>query len=526
MKYIVGKKGSEGVVLGPILKWDKQNNPEKEYIKDTISEVTKLESAISKVKSNTDSIMMQLDAKMSEILQAQMMILEDQGFINRIYYYIKEEHFSAPYACYFVGLEYEKRFEALEDEYLKSRATDIKDISNKIIQQLNGEAIRPQPKVPSIIVADEISPQDLSVMDKTKLLAIVTRYGSAICHTAIIANNYGIPYLYNVSYNESDLENDEFIIVDADNEVLVIDPDSDSKKQIQLKMNLQEYDVNTVNDSDLGNIKVTANIENINEIDLVKAKGAQGIGLVRTEFLYMNREMLPDEDEQFAIYKMLLEQMEDKEVIIRTLDVGGDKTVECIELPRETNPALGHRGIRICLEHTDIFRTQLRAIFRAAVFGNAKIMFPMISSLNEMELIKEQICIASLELKDRNIEHCIPRLGVMIETPSAAILSSELADIVDFFSIGSNDLIQYTYALDRNGNNLEPYYPSDFKAVEKLIQLTIENAHNKNKTVSLCGELGSNPLFIPKLVALGIDALSVSPYKINKVKELVSQSIQ
>ncbi len=523
MEIFKGKKGASGTAVGPVLLWKKkQQEITKQQIVNVTDEEKRFDEALKQTVDIYKDLIEHSDVLTAEILEAQLMMLQEKEFISEIQGLIRNEKVNAEFAVFKVGNDQAKKLECIENEYIKTRVTDIRNVTHKLIAQLSGNIDKLELKVPSIIVTEEITPEDISTIDHSLVVAFVTHLGNKTSHSAILAGNYGIPYLFGIEIDNIDFSNVKLAAVDTDTEQFILSPDDETLKWLQAKIQSNKM-LQTAPENYCANVKIYANIAKPEDVVYAKKYGADGIGLYRTEFLYMNRETLPGEEEQFEAYKSVLEQMADREVIIRTMDVGADKPSKCLNMVEEKNPALGHRGIRICLDNPEIFRTQLRALLRAACFGQELIMFPMIASPREIDETREQIKIAARELTERGMKYRIPPIGIMVETPSAAILSKELAEKVDFLSIGTNDLIQYTLAFDRQCEGSERFCQADLGAVMKLIEETIRNAHEAGITVGICGELAGEPDVIPQLIEMGVDELSMSPPKIPVAKNIIMQ---
>ena len=419
-------------------------------------------------------------------------------------------------------------FATMDDDYMRARAIDVKDIGDRVIRILSGETSRGiSSNEPVIVLADDLAPSETVQMDKTKVLAFVTRHGSTNSHTAILARTMNIPALIGVDYPEN--VEGRLAIVDGFTGEIIIEPDSEvleayKKKQKELdKRNslLQELKGKPNVTKDGREIKLYANIGGVGDIPAVLENDAGGIGLFRSEFLYLNSEDYPTEEEQFAAYKAVAEAMEGRTVVIRTLDIGADKKVDYFNLDKEENPALGYRAIRICLDRTEMFKTQLRAILRASRFGNISVMYPMIISLDELLRAKELMEEARKELDQAGIECGQIEQGVMIETPAAVWISEELGKEADFFSIGTNDLSQYTLAIDRQNPNLDNFFDPHHPAILRAIEMTVENGHKGGAWVGICGELGADTSLTETFINMGVDELSVSPSQILKVREVI-----
>lgn len=516
---LYGKTGNGGIAVGKIFLKKEAPIPERETVSDIEEELQKFEKSFLKVKDNLQNAIKTADPTTKDILEAQLMMLEDKAFSENIKDKIKSG-MNASYAAYETGNENAKALEEMEDDYLRARAFDMRDIGAKIYLEIMGVASSELLDEPCIYVTEELTPEQISKLDKTKILGIVTRKGSANSHTAILAGNYGLPYLFSVDFDREVMAKADSAVMDAKEGILILSPTDKVKKEYSEKMET-EKEALLSSENYNGKIKVYANIGTPADVEDVLREGANGIGLFRTEFLYMNRETLPTEEEQFEAYKTVLEKMQGGEVVIRTMDIGADKKTGCLKLSDEENPALGKRAIRICLENPELFRTQLRALLRAAAFGPLYIMYPMIASPEEIDDIQEQVKTAAKELDERNEKYRIPPQGIMIETPAAAMISDILAEKVDFFSIGTNDLTQYTIALDRQAEGMDRFYHPDHEAVLRLIALSVKNGHEKGIWVGVCGEMGGNPEMIPKLYEMGIDELSMSPHKVKKAKSIL-----
>lgn len=528
MKILKGKSATSGSTIGRVVLWETVKYVKEKKITNIDKEIERFDNTYKKVIIEMENTIKNANEKIAEIIEARKMMLEDKSFIDAIKNRIKEGYI-AEYATQEIGKEKVNEFEAMDNDYLRARSADIKDITNKLILSLSNIDIKRELDEPSIVFAEEITPEDISGASSNKILGFVTKIGSSASHASIVASNLAIPYIFGIDYNCDEIKNAELVIIDADNASLILNPDKNTiqefnqrkNDEIKLKENYQKLNNNIDKELNEYGIRVYANIADIKDVEMVLENGANGIGLFRTEFLYMKSENAPTEDEQFEAYKNVLLKMGDKEVIIRTMDIGADKEAKCLNLPQEENPALGRRAIRICLDDTNLFRTQLRALLRAAVFGNEKIMFPMIASVNEIDDIREQIKISENELKEKNIKYKIPPIGIMVETPAAAIMSSEFSKKVDFFSIGTNDLTQYTLAVDRTGKNLDRFYRADDESVLRLIKMTVDAGKKNGIEVGICGEIAGNVNIIPKLIDIGVNEFSMAPSKVFKAKQII-----
>ena len=517
---LIGRTANAGIAIGRIHLTEKPPLPEKKAIHSVQSERNRFDGALNEVKKNLKDSCRQVDAKASAILEAQLLMLEDETLIHEIESRI-QGGINAEYAAYITGVEKASEFEKMDDDYLRARSADMRAVTRRIAHRLMGYAAPEMPKDPFILVADELTPEEMAHLDRSAVLGVVTRTGSASSHTSILAANYGIPCVFGVDFDRDAVSSAKYAALDAGTGEFILSPGEATQRRLRAKKQAEESALSSA-DHYSGPVKVYANIASPDDLRDVRENGASGIGLFRTEFLYMNRSTLPDEDEQFKVYQSVLEAMNGGEVVIRTMDIGADKQTACLPMEKEENPALGKRAIRICLDDTELFRTQLRALLRAAVYGNAFIMYPMISSEQELDEIHEQVRLAAAELEKRGEPYKIPPQGIMIETPAAAMLSDKLAKKADFFSIGTNDLTQYTIALDRQAKGLERFYNPRHEAVLRLMEKTVENAHRNNIWVGVCGEMSADPEIIPRLVRMGIDELSMSPFKVRRAKSVLS----
>lgn len=531
MKEFSGIIIEKGTVLGPVFLLKKEyniSNTKNLLEKDVYSELEKLDRVIDKSKQQIKEIINNADKKLgkdfTDIFQIHYMILEDETFIEPIKNKIRA-NYGIIEAINENYKDFKLIFKDLDDDYLSNRINDIKDISSRLITNLSSQNEDKILNSPHIIVTDELTPSDILMFDKDNVLGFVSSKGAVNSHAAILARNMEIPTIFSVKNIANSVNDEDIIIIDSENSKLILNPDEKSIDNIKKiitkeKENLDKFQqVSGLSDTtkDGRELKLFANISSSEDINSTIIKEAAGIGLFRTEFLFMDRNFAPSEEEQFLEYKKVAIALKDKPVIIRTIDLGADKCVEYINRDMEYNPALGKRGIRISLEHLDLFKTQLKAIFRASYYGNIYIMYPMITSSREIEMINTQLKIVEAELIEEGEDYSIPPQGIMIETPAAAIISDELASSVDFFSIGTNDLIQYTLACDRYSNSLIDYYDSYHPAILKLIKLTVKNAHDNGIWCGICGDLASDVNLIKCFVDMGVDELSVSS---NKILEL------
>ena len=528
---------SSGIGIGKAFIIDKSlNNITINHIDDIEKEIDRLKSAIETAKNELDELynssIEELGEKEAQIFKSHEMMLEDETFISEVKVKIKEEKVNAEYALSEVSKIYIEMFKKIEDEYLRERAEDIKDVMNRVIRILMGISSIDFSNLEenSIIVAKDLTPSDTAQIDRTKVAAMITEMGGKTSHAAIIARIMGIPTIVGLDNITDKIKNEDMVICDGKTGKVLVNP---SDKQLyyytQKKSILDEINHDLRKQIGLPsvtkdgfNVSIAANIGTPNDVEMVLENDAEGIGLFRSEFIFMNREHQPTEDEQFEQYKEVLVKMGQKPVIIRTLDIGGDKNVPYIHIPKEMNPFLGYRAIRLCLGNVEVFRTQLRAILRASVYGNVKIMFPMISTMKELKDSKKIL----QQAKDELIKDGIPfkddiEIGIMIEIPSAAIISDLLAKEVDFFSIGTNDLIQYTMAVDRMNSKLSHLYSQYHPALLRLIKGIIDNAHNAGIWVGMCGEAAGDPKLIPIFVGMGLDEFSMNSPSILRSRYIV-----
>ena len=520
-----GKSVYKGISIGKIFVYKKaEKNIKKEIIVDTVAEVVRFEAAKAKalgqLKGLYEKALRDVGEEEAMIFDIHQMLLEDFDYHDAIVERINGENVNAEYAVFLACEQFSAMFLSMDDDYMRGRAADIKDISERVISILNGTQAAPEAMAePIIILAKDLNPSETVQLDKDKLLAFVTQKGSANSHTAILARTMNIPSLVNTDI-EVDMKYDGVTaIVDGFAGVIYINPDEETMAKMQEKKAkadeqralLQEMKGKETITKSGQKVHLYSNIGSIQDIDAVLEHDSEGIGLFRSEFLYLGRDTFPTEEEQFEAYKTVLSKMEGKKVIIRTLDIGADKQEDYFGIAEEENPALGLRAIRICLTQPEVFKTQLRALYRASVYGKLSIMFPMIISLKEILQIKDIIEEVKAYLDKENIVYGAVELGIMIETPAAAVISDILAPHVDFFSIGTNDLSQYTMAIDRQNQSLDGFFDQHHEAVLRLIQWTCENAHKHGAWCGICGELGADMELTQRFLEMGIDELSVSP---------------
>ena len=537
MTEYTGKSVYKGTAIGAIRVLKKKDSLVKRvHIDDVEAELARLEDAkqqtLSQLQSLYEKALQEVGEANAAIFEVHQMMLEDEDYQDAILGMIRNEEVNAEYAVAVTGDNFAEMFANMDDEYMQARSADVKDISNRLVENLSGEEQMDWDTMePSIIVADDLTPSETVQMDKKKILAFVTVHGSTNSHTAILARMMNIPALIGVPLSLEELHSGTQAIVDGKKGVFYLEPDAtqiakaeEAQKQEKEQQNLLATYKGRESVTKSGKkIHLYANIGSVSDVAYVLENDAEGIGLFRSEFLYLGRDALPDETEQFNAYRQVLQMMAGKKVIIRTLDIGADKNADYLELGHEDNPAMGYRAIRICLEQPDIFKTQLRALLRAAKFGNLSIMYPMITSVEEVMSIKEIVKEVEKELQDENLPYAIPEQGIMIETPAAVMISAELAEHVDFFSIGTNDLTQYTLAIDRQNSRLDRFYNPHHEAVLRMIQMTIDGAHKHGKWVGICGELGADTTLTERFITMGIDELSVSPSMVLGVRSKICE---
>ena len=537
MQSFQGKSVYKGIVMGPVVVLKKNDyQVKRSRIEDADAETSRVQVAVKRSQEQLqklyDKALKEVGEASAAIFEVHQMMLEDEDYLEAIQNMIQTEMVNAEYAVAVTGDNFSQMFASMDDDYMKARAADIKDISERLVRNLSGQEDADLSDIdPSVIVADDLSPSETVQMDKEKILAFVTVHGSTNSHTAILARMMNIPALIGVPLDLDELKNGTTAVVDGFTGQVTFEPDEETQaatlKRVQEEKEklalLQELKGKENITLDGKKINIYANIGSVGDIGYVLENDAGGIGLFRSEFLYLGRNDFPTEEEQFQAYKQVVQTMAGKKVIIRTLDIGADKQVDYFNLGNEENPALGYRAIRICLKQPDIFKTQLRALFRAAVYGNLSIMYPMITSVEEVEKIYEIVKEVEIELKAQEIQYRIPEQGIMIETPAAVMVSDRLAEMVDFFSIGTNDLTQYTLAIDRQNEKLDDFYNPHHEAVLRMIQMVVDNAHKCGKWAGICGELGADLTLTEKFVRMGLDELSVAPSMILKLRKIVRE---
>ena len=537
MQSYQGKSVYKGIAMGPVVVLKKNDYQVKRTrIEDPEAEIKRVDEALEKSKEQLqklyDKAVQEVGEASAAIFEVHQMMLEDDDYLEAIQNTIRTEQINAEYAVAATGDNFAEMFASMDDDYMKARSADIKDISERLVRNLSGQDDADLSSIePSIIVADDLSPSETVQMDKDKILAFVTVHGSTNSHTAILARMMNIPALIGVDMDLEELHTGMEAVVDGFQGVVIFEPDETVKGQTTEKMAeeaeklrlLQELKGKENVTLDGHKINIYANIGSVGDIGYVMENDAGGIGLFRSEFLYLGRNDFPTEEEQFQAYKQAVQMMAGKKVIIRTLDIGADKQVDYFNLGNEDNPAMGYRAIRICLKQPEIFKTQLRALLRAAVYGNLSIMYPMITSTEEVKKIYEIVAEVEEELKAQEIQYKIPEQGIMIETPAAAIISDRLAEMVDFFSIGTNDLTQYTLAIDRQNEKLDEFYNPHHEALLRMIQMVVDNAHKCGKWAGICGELGADTTLTEEFVRMGLDELSVAPSMVLKLRKIVRE---
>ncbi|MGN0418971.1 MAG: phosphoenolpyruvate--protein phosphotransferase [Acetatifactor sp.] len=536
MKQYVGKSVFGGVAIGKIKVFSKeQMQVRRERVSDAEREIERYEAAretaMEQLGRLYEKALREVGEANAAIFEVHQMMLSDDDFNESVENMIRGNLVNAEYAVASTGDNFAKMFAAMDDEYMRERAADVKDISERVLRVLTGGAEEDAAEEPAIIVAADLAPSETVQMNKELVLSFVTVQGSLNSHTAILARTMGIPALVGTALSPEELDG-RLGIVDGFTGTFYVDPDETTlavmrEKQaadLEKKRLLQELKGKDNITLDGKKILLYANIGNSKDLAAVLGNDAGGIGLFRSEFLYLERDSFPTEEEQFAIYKTVAETMAGKRVIIRTLDIGADKKCDYFELDREENPAMGLRAIRICLTRPEIFKTQLRALYRASAFGKIAIMFPMIISVEEVRKIKEIVEEIKAELTEQGIVFGQPELGIMVETPAAVMMSDELAKEVDFFSIGTNDLTQYTLAIDRQNEKLDRFYDPHHPAVLRQIRIVVDNAHKAGIWAGICGELGADMELTPLFLKMGVDELSVSPGSILPLRELIRKT--
>ena len=537
MITLSGKSVFGGVAIGKIAFYKRQEKQVRRYhVEDTEAEVARFEdaqeTAIAQLGELYDKAMEDVGEANAAIFEVHQMMLMDLDYVDSIKNIITTQEVNAEYAVATTGDNFSRMFASMDDAYMQGRAADVKDVSDRLLGILSdaGESGVVADE-PVIVAADDLVPSETVQLDKSKVLAFATMYGSANSHTAILARTMNIPAVIGLGEGLAKEYDGHMAAIDGFTGTIYIDPDEETLKKMQEKKEedikarelLQELKGKEDITVDGKHIKLYANIGGVKDVTSVLANDAAGIGLFRSEFLYLEADNYPDEEAQFQAYKTVAENMAGKKVIVRTLDIGADKQVDYFNLDHEENPAMGYRAIRICLDRRDIFRTQLRALLRASAYGNIGIMYPMIISVDEVKEIKKIVESIKAELTEKGIEYGEVEQGIMIETPAAVMISDLLAEEVDFFSIGTNDLTQYTLAIDRQNSKLDNIYDSHHPAVLRMIQKTIENGHKAGCWVGICGELGADMTLTETFLKMGIDELSVSPTFVLPIRKLIRE---
>ncbi len=539
MNVLKGKGVFGGIAFGKIHLYKRSQNQVTRYaIEDVDSEIKRYKEsskkALEQLQKLYDRALQEVGEANAMIFQIHQMMLEDLDYCESITNIIKNQKVNVEYAVETTSANFSEMFSSMDDSYMKERAADVKDVSKRLISVLlnsnNGNDLSFEE--PVIIAADDLAPSETVQLDKSKVLGFITKKGSASSHTAILARTMNIPAIIGVGTQLKDKYDGMDAIIDGFSGSVYIDPDEETVAALKEKKLLKDEQRNLLLQLkgkenvtlDGQKIEICANIGNIEDISTVMQNDADGIGLFRSEFLYLGRNTYPTEEEQFQVYKDVAEKMSGKRVIIRTLDIGADKQVDYFKMPKEENPAMGVRAIRICLNRPEVFKTQLRALFRASAFGKLSIMFPMITSCEEVEKIKQIAAEAKAELDEKGIAYSDDiEMGIMIETPAAAIISDDLAKMVDFFSVGTNDLTQYTMAIDRQNDDAAVFLNTHHKALIRLLKLAADNAHKNGIWIGICGELGADPELLETFLAIGIDELSVTPSSILGLRKLIRE---
>lgn len=537
MIEFIGKSVYKGIAMGKVLVMGKEEDiVKREKIEDTNAELLRLGNAIKKSQKQLQDLYEKAVKEVGEasaaIFEVHQMMMEDEDYLDAIHNMICNENINAEFAVATTGDNFSDMFAAMDDDYMKARAADVRDISGRIVRNLLGreQNVMSQPE-PVVIVADDLSPSETVQMDKEKILAFVTVHGSTNSHTAILARMMNIPALVGVPVDLGKIRTGMVAIVDGTSAKVIFEPSAQECLTAVNKIKEQEEQAKLLetlkgkeNITKSGKkINLYANIGSVSDVGYVLENDAGGIGLFRSEFLYLGRDSFPSEEEQFQAYKQVAQTMANKKVIIRTLDIGADKQADYFGLEKEDNPAMGYRAIRICLKQQDIFKAQLRALFRATAYGKISIMYPMITAVSEIEQIYKIAGEVKRELDEAGIIYQEPEQGIMIETPAAVLISDELAKLVDFFSIGTNDLTQYTLAIDRQNSKLDEFYDPHHPAILKMIQMVVDNAHKEGKWAGICGELGADMELVKTFVQMGVDELSVAPSMILKLRQIIRE---
>ncbi|WP_443649312.1 phosphoenolpyruvate--protein phosphotransferase [Blautia faecicola] len=539
MQVYSGKSVFRGIAIGKISVYRKNEQQVKRVrTEDTKGELARYEvakaAAVEQLQELYQKALKEVGEANAAIFEIHQMMLDDGDYNESVENIIETQKVNAEYAVAVTGDNFAQMFRAMDDDYMRERAADVKDISERVLSVLHGGQKR---KVvtdePVIIVADDLAPSETVQLEKDMVLSFVTVHGSVNSHTAILARTMAVPALIGTEELPlDDTVDGKLAVVDGLNGKIYVEPDAQTLEEMQKRQQAEQEKKELLQllkgkenvTLDGKKIMLYANIGNIKDLATVIQNDAGGIGLFRSEFIYLEKDRYPTEEEQFSIYKTAVETMAGKRVIIRTLDIGADKQCEYFKMDKEENPALGYRAIRICLTRPEIFKTQLRALFRASAYGNLAIMYPMITSLWEVKRIKEIVEEVKAELNAEQLEFDNPQQGIMIETPAAVMMSGELAKEVDFFSIGTNDLTQYTLAIDRQNPKLDKFYDAHHPAVLSMIRMTVENAHKAGIWAGICGELGADTSLTKEFLAMGVDELSVSPGSILPIRKIILET--
>lgn len=537
MKKFTGKGVYGAIAMGKISVFQKQDTLiQRTSVKDTEAEKARVEAAKAAAAEQLQAIyekaLKEVGETNAQIFEIHMMMLEDDDYNESIQNIIDTQKVNAEYAVSITADNFAEMFSAMDDAYMQARAADVRDISDRIIANLTGNvAVQEDSGEKHIICADDLAPSETVSLDKDKVLAFVTAHGSSNSHTAILARNMNIPAVIGVGSDFlKEVQDGTEAIVDGFTGEIFVEPDEETRRRLLEKQKADEEKKHLLLElkgkenvtRDGTKVNIYANIGSVDNIGAVLLNDAGGIGLFRSEFLYLENNDYPNEEQQFLAYKRVLESMAGKKVIIRTLDIGADKQVDYFHLKKEDNPAMGYRAIRICLTRPEIFKTQLRALYRASIYGNLGVMFPMITSVSELEKILAICEEVKAELREQGVTYSdTMELGIMIETPAAAIISDRLAPMVDFFSVGTNDLTQYTLACDRQNPDIEPFIDTHHEAILRLIEMSAKNAHANGAWIGICGELAADTTLTETFLRMGIDELSVSPAFVLKVRDAV-----
>lgn len=538
MEVYQGKSVFGGIAIGRISVHKKDEQQVKRVrIEDSEQEILRYrqakQTALEQLQGLYQKALKEVGEANAAIFEIHQMMLEDDDYNESVENIIRMQQVNAEYAVASTGDNFAQMFSAMDDDYMRARSADVKDISERVLSVLGGRATGIAASgEPVIIVADDLAPSETVQLNKDLVLSFVTVHGSVNSHTAILARTMSIPALIGTAIPLTDDIDGKVGIVDGKNGCIYVDPDEDTLGRMQ-QLKLEEQEKKELLQTLKGRENITidgkkimlyANIGNSKDLAAVLQNDAGGIGLFRSEFIYLERDTFPTEEEQFQIYRTVAETMAGKPVIIRTLDIGADKKCDYFEMEPEENPAMGCRAIRICLTRPEIFKTQLRALFRASAFGNISIMYPMIISVDELRKIKTIVAEIRQELTEQGVTFGEPKQGIMIETPAAVMMSEELAKEVDFFSIGTNDLTQYTLAIDRQNPKLDAFYDPHHPAVLRMIQMVVENAHKAGIWAGICGELGADTTLTRRFLAMGVDELSMSPGSILPVRKIILET--